>query len=244
MIFIARFCARLVGLDLFAPNYRCGPLTMFIFVLTTLGAPTVIYSMLTRDRVIVMRACTLLGVMFQAWLKALLFYNKRKQIVNVYYYLRSLYKRNARATNGNAEILLRWVTRFSLMQRAAIVVLSSAMFTFLAHPLIASGTLLSERDTVLPLYYPLVDETTRFGQCVLLVIHLTYLLMGLMGILAADLCFWILMMHICPMADMWINLLQRLDADSQRVNREGNDDQKVLNYCLNNIVEIQNEIFG
>lgn len=249
ILMLIRFFIRLCGFDIYDPGFRFGFLTWISFALALVAQPVLIYTMCTRDRELMMRACTLLGHMGQALVKAFKSFLNRQAIVNATFFLRSLYERNAAATNGNADILRRWGRLFLVVMRCVSVIVISIIPAFVVYPLWTVGTLLDPREMILTICVPFVDETTAAGAAGLACLHVAFLFLGTVGILGDDLIFWLLILHICPMAEMLINMLRRLDEMVQRI--DADDDGKrsdvrwqEMEKSLDNIVELHTEIIA
>lgn len=189
IVLIFRFYLSWSGFDFFIPKFKTNILTWTTFIMTGSGQPILIYTMISRSRETMMRACSIFGLMMQGCMKAYTTFYYRHRINNNLHYLRTVYERNTGKSNGNEEILLRWAKIFLLFTRVLSTAITFMFPVICVYPLITSGTYFDPNEPLLPVFLPYVDEYTRWGMYTSLFGQFICLFLGTVGILGCDLLF-------------------------------------------------------
>lgn len=137
-----------------------------------------------------------------------------------------------------SAICYRWINLFTKVTVVFTLVISFTGLAFMSTPMLTYW-LTGVVEPVIPLYLPYVDETTTVGFCQLFVMHVLILVIGVIGMICADLTFFLTISHICPMTDVLVSKLNELEERLKDADR--NYGLVTRNYLFN-IVRMHQQI--
>lgn len=204
--------ARLVGicLEIRNDNYPTTALTWIWVGLLCMLFMTWMYTCCVADMTTIWFSCAMMPMMLQGLAKFYVHIKHARAIAYHFAFLRRIYSLNQNAHTANYWLLVKWSVRIRFIVRYSWIPILATSVVFVAPPIWAY-IMTGQRNLILPLWLVGVSRDSWSGYAVHCVFHMATVVLAMIGTLGSDLALFMLTLHVWPMTDIWVNMVQRTD---------------------------------